>query len=84
MKVVAGDQFPADLVLLSCSDTYGISYVGTVQLDGETNLKDKTCLPEMMEMFKDPVDLSKVKSKNAMFYMMCFKYTYDMFYLIIP
>lgn len=38
------DQIPADLVLLSTSDSDGMAFVETKNLDGETNLKPKKCL----------------------------------------
>lgn len=44
--IVKGDQdFPADMLLLASSGDEGICYVSTANLDGETNLKIKSCLP---------------------------------------
>lgn len=65
VKVHADSQFPADLILISCSDPYGISYVGTVQLDGETSLKNKTCIPELLDLFSDAKVLSQAKGMAA-------------------
>ncbi len=33
--------FPADMVLLATSDGFGVAYIETANLDGETNLKLK-------------------------------------------
>ena len=41
-KVLKGQFFPADMVLLNSSGEKGIAYVETKNLDGETNLKHKT------------------------------------------
>lgn len=49
---------PADLALLSTSDKRGIAFINTMNLDGETNLKDKIAL-ESTASLSDPVELSK-------------------------
>ena len=46
MKVNDGEFFPADLVILSSSLTQGMCYIETSSLDGETNLKVRSAIPQ--------------------------------------
>lgn len=39
--------FPADLILLKSANLSGLAYVETKNLDGETNLKHKSCIKEI-------------------------------------
>ena len=41
MKVHCDEFFPADMVLCQSSESKGLCYVETKNLDGETNLKHK-------------------------------------------
>ncbi|XP_076435562.1 phospholipid-transporting ATPase IF-like [Babylonia areolata] len=51
--VRVNDEFPCDMVLLSSSDPQGKCYITTANLDGETNLKTQTCVPETRKYQKD-------------------------------
>lgn len=53
VKVHSGDNFPADLILLSTSDPAGIAYVETKSLDGETNLKHKQADKTLQTRYSD-------------------------------
>ncbi|CAA2949310.1 phospholipid-transporting ATPase 1 [Olea europaea subsp. europaea] len=41
IKVSANETLPCDMVLLSTSDTTGVAYIQTTNLDGESNLKTR-------------------------------------------
>lgn len=56
VKVEKDQFFPADLILLQTSDKKGRAYVETKNLDGETNLKNKTInkkIKELLNSFKE-------------------------------
>ncbi|KAJ1924627.1 hypothetical protein IWQ60_005074 [Tieghemiomyces parasiticus] len=40
------DPVPADMILLSTSEDDGTCYIETMNLDGETNLKSRSCVPD--------------------------------------
>ena len=46
--------FPADLFLLKSSNASGLAYIETKNLDGETNLKHKSCIKELQATINDP------------------------------
>jgi phospholipid-transporting ATPase len=41
VKIQDNQQIPADVVLLACSNPQGLAFVNTMNLDGETNLKER-------------------------------------------
>ncbi|CCE72554.1 Piso0_000138 [Millerozyma farinosa CBS 7064] len=49
VKINEDEWFPADVILLATSDSSQKSYVETMALDGETNLKPKTPHPELSQ-----------------------------------
>jgi hypothetical protein len=58
--VVRGEEFPADMVFLSAMhedpEQRGICHVQTAQLDGETNLKLRKGVDELVALFKSDDD----------------------------
>lgn len=52
VKVSNGEYFPADLVVLSSSEPKGMCYIETSNLDGETNLKIRTSIPQTYKEFE--------------------------------
>ena len=53
LEIKDGESFPADMVFLSSSNMQGTAFVNTMNLDGETNLKEKMAL----ELTKDMREL---------------------------
>jgi phospholipid-transporting ATPase len=54
--VFKDQAFPADLFILNSSETQGLCYIETANLDGETNLKLYQALPETTHL-ESPSDL---------------------------
>eukprot|EP01135_Chromosphaera_perkinsii_P002082 Nk52_evm16s217 gene=Nk52_evmTU16s217 len=52
--VRAGEQFPADMIILQTSSETGICFVETMNLDGETNLKQRRAIDEFTK--KNSID----------------------------
>lgn len=65
IKIQKEDLIPADTMLLYSSNSSGIAYVDTLNLDGETNLKDKTALLENYEDRKMVLINGMIKSELA-------------------
>lgn len=61
VKIGIGEQFPADLVLLTCDDTGGMIFVETMNLDGETNLKPKICIPTLQNAFYESSNTATIE-----------------------
>lgn len=53
VKVCKNQYFPSDLLLLSSSYVDGVCYVETMNLDGETNLKVKSCVEATLGLNDD-------------------------------
>ena len=55
------DEFiPADILLLATSDPYYICYIETANIDGETNLKQRTVVQGIVDNSQSLVNLSRV------------------------
>ncbi|KAI8987868.1 hypothetical protein BDF20DRAFT_813789 [Mycotypha africana] len=60
LRVESGENFPADLILVSSSEPEGLCYIETSNLDGEVNLKIKQALPQTATIL-DPVAMSRLE-----------------------
>lgn len=52
IQVLQDETIPADIVLLASSDIKGISYVNTMNLDGEVHLKEKIAYSKSQKKFQ--------------------------------
>lgn len=50
MKFIKDQEAPADIVILYSSNKSGVVNVDTMNLDGETNLKEKNALIENFDV----------------------------------
>lgn len=50
VKVKKDESFPCDILVTRCSSDNGICFIDTMNLDGETNLKEKIVLKEFQEL----------------------------------
>ncbi len=50
VRVDKDTEFPADMFLLKSSRDSGAAYVDTLNLDGESNLKEKLAVPKIQEL----------------------------------
>jgi P-type E1-E2 ATPase len=53
LKVEKDNPFPADLIAVDSSYPNGVCYIETGALDGEKNMKPKSCLRETYTVFKE-------------------------------
>ncbi|KAG2207432.1 hypothetical protein INT46_001018 [Mucor plumbeus] len=60
LRVESGENFPADIVLVSSSEPEGLCYIETSNLDGEVNLKIKQALPQTASIL-NPTDMSRLQ-----------------------
>lgn len=76
IEVKENEYFPADLLLISSTDPKGKAFVNTINLDGESNLKEKNCVPDTKKLDKvnELVDLRafiECDQPNALFQWNC-------------
>ncbi|KAE9412076.1 hypothetical protein Angca_002980, partial [Angiostrongylus cantonensis] len=62
IRMMSNQFVAADLMLLSTSEPHGICYIETMELDGETNLKTRSAIPNTAEMGDD---LDAISSFNV-------------------
>eukprot|EP01132_Coremiostelium_polycephalum_P003757 gene3757-4677_t len=61
VKVMKGERFPADLIILNSSEQHGVCYIETSNLDGETNLKQRQALPQTFENIRTTEDCARFR-----------------------
>ncbi|OMJ91299.1 hypothetical protein SteCoe_6191 [Stentor coeruleus] len=62
VKIKENENIHADLIMLCSSSAKGVAYVNTMNLDGETNLKEKI-ISHLTEKIKDENDLNDFKAE---------------------
>lgn len=60
LRIESGENFPADLILISSSEPEGLCYIETSNLDGEINLKIKQALSQTSKIL-NPVEMSSLQ-----------------------
>ncbi|KAK6933665.1 P-type ATPase, C-terminal [Dillenia turbinata] len=60
IKIASNETLPCDLVLLSTSDSTGVAYVQTINLDGESNLKTRYAKQETLSKVPEKDKISGV------------------------
>ncbi|KAJ3719928.1 phospholipid-translocating ATPase [Lentinula raphanica] len=50
VKISDNESFPADILICATSEDENVAYVETKNLDGETNLKSRTAVPELTHL----------------------------------
>ncbi|KAI7888342.1 uncharacterized protein EV154DRAFT_311790 [Mucor mucedo] len=60
VRIESGENFPADIILISSSEPEGLCYIETSNLDGEVNLKIKQALPQTADIL-NPADMSRLQ-----------------------
>ena len=63
VKIQQDEFFPADLILLNSSAPKGIAYIETKNLDGETNLKHKQGVKELVDYLQG--NMARVSRKES-------------------
>ena len=59
------ESIPADVLILTTSEPNGICFVETKNLDGETNLKQKSASVDLLKLYSNSEDyVNKKSSKN--------------------
>ncbi|KAF4700117.1 hypothetical protein FOZ62_012003, partial [Perkinsus olseni] len=66
VRIGIGEQFPADIVLLTCDDPSGMIFVETMNLDGETNLKPKICSPTLQTALQQNTAAASTLEENIL------------------
>ena len=61
VRVRGNCEFPADILMLQSSDPQGLAHVETANLDGETNLKVKTCVASGLPFGGEPASPDELR-----------------------
>ena len=55
VKVDKDTEFPTDMFILKSAKDSGIAYVDTLNLDGESSLKEKRTVPKIQEISEEDI-----------------------------